>query len=206
MQKLTKSSVTSIALGAIFAIVLIVWQARVGSGRTGTCESMESPHFTTLAGNWANYGGLAEFKRAAQRESGFSVSDSEMKRGSVEATIRVPGFKLGCKAHLVYGLTPDLRTYITAGLGGDRAAYSVGEYNPQRGWRSLASGGDERMLMANNNYTVKLSIGEAQSILEINGVPVIRLSRGMRRLPQKVGIWTEGCDSAEFICFKTCPD
>jgi len=161
--------------------------------------------WTVLSGHWDYYGGLARFT-TSNLAGGLLIGGKEFSEGSIETVIRMPGYRKGCKAHIAYSFHASSEDFLTAGLGGTDAAYSMGEYRAGTGWRQLIKKGTAEGLSEDQIYKIRLSLSESRAVLKVNDTKVAEreLERGTQ--PSVAGIWVEGCEVAEFICTKVCPE
>jgi|tagenome__1003787_1003787.scaffolds.fasta_scaffold20884703_2 hypothetical protein len=168
------------------------------------CDVQSDLHWTVAAGDWTYYGGLVRFG-ALKGSSGLLIGATELTEGSIESTVKLPKYKEGCKAQLAYSFKPTSEGYFTAGLGGARAAYSMGEYRPGVGWNQLIKRGDGGSLSESQVYKIRLELAGDLATLNINDVKIAQVVREKGASPSVVGIWVEDCEAAEFICTKVCP-
>ena len=183
---------------SLFFIVLASTIITAFIGKGIAISLPPEPQWKVREGSWSSIGGLTMLQKFPT--SGLLVSPEKIAKGSINTTIILPCYKRGCKAHVAYAFRPDYKNFLTAGLGGADAAYSMGEYSTDTGWKKLyASSEKEVALSSQSVYRLKLTLAAGLAVLEINNVKVGELSVAKNATASPMGIWVEGCEGAEFV-------
>lgn len=196
------------ALGSIVTVsVGKLWDTEILPKQKTSCSGspLINSDSTVISGQWLYYDGYARFS-SSMGSSGLLLGGMELTQGTIDATIRLAGYKKGCKAQIAFGRKTNADDFISAGLGGEDAAYTIGEYSAGSGWRQLQKRGSIESLNGSQAYKVRLTVTHGNILLQVNEkkLGIAPLDREMAS--SAIGLWVEGCETAEFICPKVCSE
>jgi hypothetical protein len=191
---------------ALFLIILASTTVTILIARAIGAEiSLPStPQWEVKRGSWSSSGCLKVFSPQKASASGLLISPEKITKGSIDTTIIFPSYKSGCKAQVAYAFRSEYKSFLTAGLGGAGAAYSMGEYNASAGWKPLYKHGEEAILSGAKIYKLKLTLLTGVAVLKVNNVKVGEFAIEKDVISSPMGIWVEGCEETEFIDAKVC--
>jgi hypothetical protein len=102
---------------------------------------------------------------------------------------------------VLLGYRSPAERYVMAGLGGWRFAYSIGEFVPGFGWRSLATAGTDENLTAGQQYALQVALIGQRILLTADGVRVLEHLLEKPFTGGQVGLFAFGNGTIDFSEF-----
>ena len=135
---------------------------------------------------------------------GLVVSNRELKRGDCSARVRFEAAFDG--AHqaggIVLGYHSTQERYLMVQLGAGEKAYSIGEFQPSFGWRTLLGEGLASNLEHGKDYVMQVNLAGQRVTIQVDGVPVVDhlLSRPLEG--KQAGLIAAGARKVSFSSFE----
>ncbi len=165
-------------------------------------ENKISTSWAAIVGRWSFNGEQVTYlgtgDEQAKNSFGICVTNTELTEGMISCRTRLADSTVEGKVLLGYR-SPTER-YILAGLLGWRNAYSIGEYDPSLGWRSLAVAGNADNLSPNQWYTQTVELNGQRLRVSVDNVRVLQ---HVLKAPAsgQVGLFAWGNNRVEFEGF-----
>jgi hypothetical protein len=155
--------------------------------------------------NWAPIAGRWSISPEAQRYEGpqpqlsrpfgICVAGKDLTDGCISACVCFSPKNAG---QLLFGYQSLDERYIMAGMGGWDFAYTIGEYVPGFGWRSLAAAGSPDSLSVDQAYEISVTISGQRIRLAVDGVRVLNHILDKPLTGGQVGLFAFGEEPVEF--------
>ena len=127
---------------------------------------------------------------------GIALSGVRFDSGKVKTSINLSHDAEAGRVML--GFSSSDAGYVTAGLGGNREAYIIEEFDPEYGWRRLAGAGSMENLAIDHAYPVEVGLEGQRVSLKVDGIKVLEhiLREPLGR--EQIGLFTKGASPVTF--------
>lgn len=168
-------------------------------------EFRDITSWVPIIGIWEFSNGRCVYKSPEETSGphpyGICVSNVQFSEGTACTTI---SFSQEGNAgddiagRLLFGYRSPSDPYILVGFGGHGRAYSIYHYDPTFGWRGLALAGNQKNLVANHPYKVRVHVQGQRVLLEVDSVQVLEHALEAPMPQGQLGLSAWGTNSVEF--------
>jgi hypothetical protein len=128
---------------------------------------------------------------------GVALSDAPFRDGTISVDIEFsPGPDHA--AGVVLGFESLESPYVMATVGGYERAYSIAEFQPARGWMSIASAGVWSNLQSDRPYRLEVTLRGQSLALQVDGIPVLSATLPAPLRGSAMGLFAWGNEPARF--------
>jgi hypothetical protein len=155
-------------------------------------------NWAPVAGRWSITPEAVRYEgpqKQFSRPFGICLAGKELTDGWISACVRFSPKNTG---QLLFGYQSLTERYLMAGMGGWEFAYSIGEYQSEIGWRSLAVAGSPESLSADKVYEMSVAILGQRIRLTVDGVRVLNHILDKPLTGGQVGLFAFGEEPVEF--------
>jgi len=118
---------------------------------------------------------------------GNFLCNQRFSGGTIEADIIFDELDDASACELILFYDPSTRSFLTAGLGGFGASFSIRHFTNR--WTVLAAAGEKKNLGPGISYHVKAGLIGSQISLNVDGIDVLSAQMPFSLPPSQVGVW-----------------
>ena len=171
-----------------------------------------SEKFSSAVSVWAPMEGVWEIDPDSMTYTGAAKTAAPLTAGAVPYGIALSGVRFDSgKVRTTINLSPDAEAgrimlgfssvetnYVTAGLGSNREAYIIEEFDPEYGWRRLTGAGSMGNLAVNYAYPVEVGLEGQRISLKVDDIKVLEhiLREPLGR--EQIGLFARGANPVTF--------
>jgi hypothetical protein len=141
----------------------------------------------------------------SSRPFGICVSNADLSDGSVSVRVSLSGIAENpswrTEGKIVLGYHSPTERYVMAGLGGWHRAYTIGEFDPAFGWRSLSVAGIEENLAPEQQYKLRVTLTGQRVSVAVDDVRVLDHTLDKPISGGQVGLFAWGNGTVDFSGF-----
>jgi hypothetical protein len=135
---------------------------------------------------------------------GICVSDVHFVEGEARVTVKFPTFERARNPHgrLLIGYRSPEAPYLSVGIGGDRFAYQLYQFERATGWRSLVLAGNAGHIISGKPYDISVHVQGQRLFFKEDNITVFEHLLQSPPTVGQLGLFAWGPDSVEFTNFR----
>lgn len=127
---------------------------------------------------------------------GLCLNEGRLSQGTITTTVNFPNKVT--EARILLGYNSQESKYFTAGIGGWEYGYTIQEYVPNWGWRSLKTTGSIQNIKPSNNYKIEVKIFGNKIRLLIDDIEILEHILEAPMTGDQIGIFAVGNEEVLF--------
>jgi len=164
-------------------------------------------NWAPIFGRWSVEGEKVQYQGAVRTDGGTSfglcISGAQLQEGSISTSVAV-GKDTG--GTIILGYRGSKERHFSSGVFLSKgAAYSIAEFDPASGWRTLASAGESANLVPEREYKLKVAVTGHRLNMFVDGVKVLEHVVLGPLLEGQTGLFANGPGTATFSKVVVCP-
>jgi len=178
-------------------------------GKPSDPTPIQARNWAAMVGSWSFGETSAHYQGPITREArpayGLAASDVQIRDGIVRAHISFDSMEDTTGA-IIVGFQSERLGYFMAALGAYNFAYSISEFDPALGWRSIASAGSILNLQPNHPYSVQVTQRGQRIGMVVDNVPIFEQVLPRPVPGKQVGLFAWGTSPVYFEDIKAQPE
>jgi len=164
-------------------------------------QSQRPSNWAAIFGKWSFNGDQVTYlgpddDRPESSPVGLCVTDVQLREGKISCRTKMSDENVEGKILLAYRSPND--KYVIAGLRGWNRAYTIGEWDPTRGWIGLAVAGNSQNLAVDRWYEQTVILRGQTLQVTVDNVRVLQHTVNNPIMPGQVGLFAWGRTRVEF--------
>jgi hypothetical protein len=133
---------------------------------------------------------------------GICITNAPVTDGSISTRVSLSGTNdttsSRTEGKILLGYRSLEDRYVTAGFGGWKCAYDIGEFAPGSGWRALATAGSAENLFPGQQYQLQVTLTGQRIVLAADGVRVLEHVLERPLTGGQIGLFAWGEGTTDF--------